>query len=52
VDVLETENDLIFKADAAGVNLKDIDIQLEGNSNAQRGAEVREGRQGEGLSSH
>ncbi len=29
MDILETENDLIFKVDAAGVNLKDIDIQLE-----------------------
>jgi HSP20 family protein len=29
VDILETENELIFKVDAAGVSLKDIDIQLE-----------------------
>lgn len=29
VDILETENELIFKADVPDVNSKDIDIQLE-----------------------
>ena len=29
VDILETENELIFKADVPDVNPKDIDIQLE-----------------------
>jgi HSP20 family protein len=29
VDILETENELVLKADVPGVELKDIDIQLE-----------------------
>jgi HSP20 family protein len=29
VDIVETENELILKADVPGVNLKDIDIQFE-----------------------
>ncbi len=29
VDILETDNELILKADVPGVDLKDIDIQLE-----------------------
>jgi HSP20 family protein len=29
VDILETENELIIKADVPNVNLKDINIQLE-----------------------
>jgi HSP20 family protein len=29
VDIFETENEIIFDFEAAGVNLKDIDIQLE-----------------------
>jgi len=29
VDILETENELVLKADIPGVELKDIDIQLE-----------------------
>jgi HSP20 family protein len=37
VDVLETENDLIFKVDAAGVNLQDIDIQLENGTLTLKG---------------
>jgi HSP20 family protein len=37
VDILETENDLIFKVDAAGVNLKDIDIQLENGTLTLKG---------------
>jgi HSP20 family protein len=37
VDILETENDLIFKVDAAGVNLKDIDIQIENGTLTLKG---------------
>ena len=37
VDILETENDLIFNVDAAGVNLRDIDIQLENGTLTLKG---------------
>jgi HSP20 family protein len=37
VDILETENELIFKVDAAGVNLKDIDIQRENGTLTLKG---------------
>jgi HSP20 family protein len=37
VDILETENELIFNVDAAGVNLKDIDIQLENGTLTLKG---------------
>jgi HSP20 family protein len=37
VDILETENELIFKVDAAGINLKDIDIQLENGTLTLKG---------------
>ena len=37
VDILETENDLTFKVDAAGVNLKDLDIQLENGTLTLKG---------------
>jgi HSP20 family protein len=37
VDILETENELIFNVDAAGVNLKDIDIQLENRTLTLKG---------------
>ena len=37
VDILETGNELIFKVDAAGVNLKDIDIQLENRTLTLKG---------------
>ncbi len=29
VDILENENDIVLKADVPGIDLKDIDIQLE-----------------------
>ena len=29
MDILETENELVLKADVPGVEMKDIDIQLE-----------------------
>ena len=32
VDILETENELVIKADVPEVDLKDIDIQIENNT--------------------
>ena len=37
VDILETENDLILKADVPGVELKDIDIRLENGTLTLKG---------------
>jgi HSP20 family protein len=37
VDILETVNELIFNVDAAGVNLKDFDIQLENGTLTLKG---------------
>ncbi len=37
VDILETENDLVLKADIPGVELKDIDIQLENGTLTLKG---------------
>jgi HSP20 family protein len=37
VDVLETENELVLKADVPGVELKDIDIQLENGTLTVKG---------------
>src|SRR5271169_3869977 len=37
VDILETENELILKADVPGVDLKDLDIQLENGTLTLRG---------------
>jgi HSP20 family protein len=37
VDILETENDLILKADLPGMDLKDIDIQLENGTLTLKG---------------
>ena len=37
VDILETENELVLKADVPGVNLKDIDIQLENGTLTLKG---------------
>ena len=37
VDILETENDLIVKADVPGVELKDIDILLENGTLTLKG---------------
>src|SRR5271166_6394831 len=37
VDILETENELILKADVPGVALKDIDIQLENGTLTVKG---------------
>jgi len=37
VDILETENELVVKADIPGVELKDIDIQLENGTLTVKG---------------
>ena len=37
VDILETENELVLKADLPGVDLKGIDIQLENGTLTLRG---------------
>jgi HSP20 family protein len=37
VDILETENELVLKADVPGVDQKDIDIQLENGTLSLRG---------------
>ena len=37
VDILETENELVLKADVPGVDLKDIDIQLENGTLTLKG---------------
>jgi HSP20 family protein len=37
VDILETETELIFKVDAAGVSQKDIDVQLENGTMTLKG---------------
>src|ERR1700733_7049766 len=37
VDIVETENELVLKADVPGVDLKDIDIQLENGTLTVKG---------------
>jgi HSP20 family protein len=37
VDILETENELVLKADVPGVELKDIDIQVENGTLTLKG---------------
>ena len=37
VDILETDSELIFKVDAAGVSQKDIDVQLENGTMTLKG---------------
>ncbi len=37
VDILETENELVLKADVPGVDLKDIDIQFENGTLTVKG---------------
>jgi HSP20 family protein len=49
VDVLETENELVLKADVPGVELKDIDIQIENGTltlKGERKFERKEGKEG------
>ena len=37
VDIFETETELLFKVDAAGVRLEDIDVQLENGTMTLKG---------------
>jgi HSP20 family protein len=37
VDILETDNELVMKADIPGVNLKDIDIRIENGTLTLKG---------------
>jgi len=37
VDIFETENELVLKADVPGIDLKDIDIQLENGTLTLKG---------------
>jgi HSP20 family protein len=37
VDILETENELIFRADAPDVNLEDIDVEVENGTLTLKG---------------
>jgi HSP20 family protein len=46
VDILETENELVLKADVPGVDLKDIDIQVENGTLTLKGERKFEKREG------
>lgn len=46
VDILETENDLILKADLPDVDLKDIDIQVENGTLTLKGERKFEQKEG------
>lgn len=48
VDIFETENELLLKADLPGVEMKDIDIQLENGTLTLRGERKYDRTQGEG----
>ncbi len=37
VDIFETENELVLKADVPGIELKDVDIQIENGTLSLRG---------------
>jgi HSP20 family protein len=49
VDVLETENELVLKADLPGVELKDIGIQIEQGTLSLRGERKFERTESEGY---
>jgi HSP20 family protein len=49
VDVLETENELILKADLPDIDLKNVDIQMENNTMTLKGErkfDRKEGKEG------
>jgi HSP20 family protein len=46
VDILETENELVLKADVPDVDLKDIDIQVENGTLTLKGERKFEKREG------
>ena len=48
VDIFETENELLLKADLPGVEMKDIDIQLENGTLSLRGERKFEQEKKEG----
>jgi HSP20 family protein len=52
VDVLETENELVVKADLPDVNLKDIDIQIEHGTLSIKGERKFEKVEGKGTGYH
>src|SRR5260221_6613538 len=52
VDILETENDLVLKADVPGIELKDIDISVENGTltiKGERKFDKHEGGKKEGY---
>jgi HSP20 family protein len=52
VDVLETENELVLKADLPDVELKDIDIQIERGTLSIKGERKFERVEGKGTGYH
>ena len=48
VDILETENELLLKADLPGVDMKDIDIEMENGTLTLRGERKFENETKEG----
>lgn len=48
VDILETENEMLLKADLPGVDMKDVDIQLENGTLTLRGERKFESEKKEG----
>jgi HSP20 family protein len=52
VDVLETENELVLKADLPDVSLKDIDIQIEHGTLSIKGERKFEKVEGKGTGYH
>ena len=50
VDIVETDNDIIMKADVPGINEKDIDIQIEDGTLTLKGErKFEEEKKGEGY---
>ncbi len=48
VDIKETENELIFKADIPGLDMKDIDVKMENGTLTLRGERKFEAKKDEG----
>ena len=48
VDIQETENELIFKADVPGLEMKDIEVRMENGALTIRGERKFEGEKSEG----
>jgi HSP20 family protein len=47
VDILETENDLVLKADVPGIDLRDIEIKIENGTLTIKGERKFEGNAGD-----